>query len=69
MPFYLSKDGETVDRIVWQHYGRQNERVVETVLEVNPGLAGYGPTLPAGVRIELPEIAREQSTESVRLWG
>ena len=58
-----------VDRIVWQHYGRQNDRIVETVLEENPGLSDYGPILPAGVRIKLPEIDQEQKTESVRLWG
>lgn len=67
--YYRSKEGDMVDRIVWQHYGRQNDRIVETVLEENPGLAEYGPTLPAGVQIKLPEIDQEQKTESVRLWG
>lgn len=67
--FYRSKDGDMVDRIVWQYYGRQNELIVETVLSKNPGLADYGPRLPEGVRIALPEIQQEQDTGSVRLWG
>lgn len=67
--YYRSKEGETVDLIVWRYYGRQNELLVERVLEENPGLADYGPILPEGVRIALPEVAEEQSTESVRLWG
>lgn len=69
MLYYRSKDGDTVDRIAWQHYGRQNERVVERVLDANPGLADHGPVLPEGVRVALPEIAQEQETGSVRLWG
>lgn len=67
--YYRSKEGDTVDLVVWRYYGRQNELIVERVLEENPGLADYGPVLPEGVRIALPEIAEEQSTESVRLWG
>lgn len=69
MAFYRSKEGDTVDRIVWQYYGRQNDLIVEAVLSENPGLADYGPTLPEGVRIELPDIQQEQDTGSVRLWG
>jgi len=67
--YYRSKDGDTVDLIVWRYYGRQNNLIVERVLEENPGLADHGPSLPAGLRIALPEIAEEQQTESVRLWG
>lgn len=67
--YYRSKSGDSVDRIVWQVYGRQNDLIVETVLQANPGLADYGPTLPEGVRVALPEIADEQDTASVRLWG
>lgn len=69
MLYYRSKEGDTVDRIVWQHYGRQNDLIVEAVLAENPGLADYGPTLPSGVQVALPEIEQDQSTESVRLWG
>jgi phage tail protein X len=67
--YYRSKEGDTVDVIAWRYYGRQNDLIVERVLEANPGLADYGPTLPEGVRVALPEIDDEQSTESVRLWG
>lgn len=69
MLYYRSKQGDMVDQVVWQHYGRQNDLVVETVLQANPGLADFGPTLTEGVQIALPEIADEQDTGSVRLWG
>lgn len=50
------------------YYGPR-EGAVEAVLEANPGLADRGPVLPAGVRIELPDLA-DQPPESgaVRLW-
>jgi len=67
--YYRSKEGDTVDLIAWRYYGRQNDLIVERLLEANPGLADYGPELPAGLRIALPEIDDEQQTESVRLWG
>lgn len=66
---YRSKDGDTVDRIVWLHYGRQNDGLVETVLIANPGIADHGPVLPAGVLVALPEVEDTSDTGSVRLWG
>lgn len=69
MRYYHSKDGDTLDRIVWLSYGRQNDRIVEVVLAANSGLADHGPILPDGLQIALPEIADEdQATGSVRLW-
>lgn len=69
MQYYRSKEGDTVDRIVWLYYGRQNDGIVEAVLSANEGLAEYGPILPEGLQIALPEISDDdQSTGSVRLW-
>ncbi|ATI41962.1 phage tail protein [Pacificitalea manganoxidans] len=66
--FYRSKNGDTVDRIVWAHYGRQPAALIDAVLKANPGLAGQGALLPAGLRIALPEFAEDPDTASVRLW-
>jgi phage tail protein X len=67
--YYRSKEGDTVDRIVWLYYGRQNDGIVEAVLAANHDLASYGPILPEGLQIALPEISDDdQSTGSVRLW-
>lgn len=67
--FYRSKDGDTVDAIVWQYYGRQDGGIVERVLGENPGLADQGAILPAGLRIALPEIEEPAQRQTVRLWG
>lgn len=65
---YRTSDGETVDYIAWKYYETQDGRVVEQLLEANPGLADYGPMLPAGLVIELPDIALEATQEAVKLW-
>ncbi|MFY0309620.1 tail protein X [Leisingera sp. D0M16] len=66
--FYRSKEGETADEIVWRHYGNQVAGALEIVLQANPGLAAFGPVLPIGTRIELPEIEAPKKAEAVRLW-
>lgn len=67
--YYRSKEGDTVDSVVWAYYGRQDALIVETVLEANPGAADLGPILPAGTRLVLPEIATPAQRQGVRLWG
>ncbi len=69
MAYYRSKDGETLDLIVWRYYGRQSDWVVETVLDANPGLADRGPLLPPGLRVFLPDIESEPIQPMVRLWS
>ena len=69
VPFYLSEEGDTVDRVVWSHYGRQDAGLVETVLAANRGLALLGPILPLGTRIDLPVVVVPDAVEAVRLWG
>lgn len=66
--FYRSNEGDTVDAICWRHYGRQDNGVVETVFEANPGLADLGPVLAAGIRIKLPALPDPAPREGVRLW-
>ena len=48
---------DTVDALCWRHYGR-TQGVTEQVLQANPGLAEYGPFLPHGLQVELPDGRR-----------
>lgn len=50
---HLTTDGDVLDEVCWQHYGRED--LVPTVLAANPGLAQRGPLLPAGVAVVLPD--------------
>ena len=69
---YITRDGDTVDYVAWRFYGGAVLGATEQVLEANPGLAAYGPSLPAGLRLALPaaDQVQAQATESqgVRLW-
>jgi phage tail protein X len=67
---YITKDGDTADYVAWKFYGRQDGRVVEQLLEANPGLADIGPELPAGLVLILPEVEETQAAdgEAVKLW-
>jgi phage tail protein X len=65
---YRSKDGDTADSIAWAVYGRQDSRVVELLLEANPGLADAGPILVAGLRITIPDAPEPEVATEVRLW-
>ncbi|KXO86078.1 phage tail protein [Acinetobacter venetianus] len=59
---------DTVDAICWREYGRSSG-VVEKVLETNPHLSEFGPFLPMGTKVQLPDIPTQQNkVQSVQLW-
>lgn len=69
MTQYLTKEGDTADFIAWKVYERQDGRVVEQLLEANPGLADLGPILPAGLTINVPDVEEEPAApDAVKLW-
>lgn len=68
MQTYLAAEGDTVDFVAWRVYGTQDARVVEKLLEANPGVADLGPTLPAGTQLYLPAIDTKAERTGVRLW-
>ena len=65
---YQTREGDTVDYIAWKYYGALDNRVVEKVLEANPGLADHGAILPADLRIVMPIIVKPATAAGVRLW-
>jgi phage tail protein X len=66
---YTSTDGDMVDEVAWRYYGTTDSGQVESVLAANPGLADYGPLLPAGVVITLPDATTAaQTSQGVKLW-
>ncbi|MCO8066817.1 tail protein X [Acinetobacter schindleri] len=59
---------DTVDAICWREYGRSSG-VVEKVLEANPGIAAYGPILPMGTEVILPDLETpQQIKQTIQLW-
>jgi len=64
----ITQQGDTLDILCLRYYGR-TQGVVETVLAANPGLAEYGPVLPHGISVNLPEVQPAAVKETVNLWA
>jgi phage tail protein X len=69
MTIYTTKAGDMLDAVVWNFYGRQDNRLVEITLEANRNLAELGPVLPAGIEITLPNVPAEEPTERLQLFS
>lgn len=69
MTTYRTKQGDVLDAVVWQFYGRQSNRLVEIVLEANRGLADLEAELPAGTLITLPDPPADEPTERLQLFS
>jgi phage tail protein X len=63
-----SRDGDTVSQILWLALGREDDEAEEALYELNPGLEQYGPVLPAGINIKLPELEDPAPAEVVNVW-
>ena len=63
---YRTRDGDMLDQICETFYGRASAFV--EVLSANPGLAEYGPILPRGIDIVLPDLPTPVS-EGTSLWS
>ncbi|MYM70525.1 phage tail protein [Pseudoduganella sp. FT55W] len=63
-----TQQGDTVDLLCWRHR-KQTAGIVEATLELNPGLADYGPVLPHGLVVELPDPqTAKPKTNLINLW-
>lgn len=63
-------DELTVSVIVWRRFKRPMPGLVETIYDLNPGLADLGTILPVGTSFNMPiPIPREQQVlDPIRLW-
>jgi phage tail protein X len=65
---YVTQAGDRVDSIAYKAYGA-SAGYTEAILAANPGLADYGPLLPAGLTVTLPDLAAQaQQIQTVKLW-
>lgn len=61
---YTTKRGDVLDAICFKYYGGADFDITK-VYEENIGLASYGPILPAGLEISLPDTAAAPSAPAV----
>lgn len=64
----VSREGETVDQLIWRVFGTLDGLLVEQTLDINRGLAAAGPILPAGRQVLLPPDPVPPEQPLVRLW-
>lgn len=67
---YVTKTDDMLDLICFRYYNKRQIGAVEAVLEANHaiGLAAYGPRLPRGITITLPDLPDERTVPTVKLW-
>jgi len=68
----VTVEGEfiSVSLIIWRRFRRPMPRLLEQILDLNPGLAALGPYLPVGTRFNMPvPTPREPALlEPITLW-
>lgn len=65
---YETRDGDMMDEIAFRLYGSASAEAVQQIMAANPGIADTGPELPAGMVLEIPELAAPAAQQGVRLW-
>ena len=61
--------GDSVNLLLYRELGRCDDAAEETLWRHNPLLAEYGPVLPAGVWVSVPEMqARPTAVRPVLAW-
>ena len=61
--------GDSVNLLLYRELGRCDDAAEETLWRLNPALAEYGPALPAGVWVIVPEMqARPVAVRPVLAW-
>ena len=61
-------DGDRLDALIADHYGvAATAGALEAVMVANLGLAAYGPALPGGLTIMLPELPAVDEP-ALQLW-
>ena len=66
---YTTRENDILDEIVWRFYGAQDNRLTESALEANRRLADYGPELPTGLTITMPDAPTPEPTKRLQLFS
>ena len=53
---YITSQGETLDEICYNHYGKVDDYILGLVYSANQNIGDYGLVFPVGVKINLPII-------------
>lgn len=69
MAVLRAKQGDTVELMVFEHYGHQGRGLIEAVLDApaNKGLSALGPVLPIGTIVTMPDEVLTVEAEAARI--
>lgn len=56
----------TLDLLLWRRFGVAGMAMLESTLVANPGLAEFGPVLPIGTVVTLPDAPTATAPAAVR---
>ncbi|MBP5957266.1 tail protein X [Pseudomonas anatoliensis] len=61
--------GDSVNLLLYRENGRSDDAAEEALWKLNPTLAEYGPILPAGVWVVLPELeTKAAAVKALTAW-
>ncbi|EOD9110291.1 tail protein X [Vibrio parahaemolyticus] len=60
--------GDTVGRVLFRHFGRDDDSLEEAFWLLNPKLASRGSTYPAGLIVSLPDVPEPKTERVVTPW-
>ncbi|MGN4047516.1 tail protein X [Pseudomonas sp. SM4] len=61
--------GDSVNLLLYRETGRSDDAAEEALWKLNPTLAEYGPVLPAGIWLVLPELdSKPAASKALTAW-
>lgn len=67
---YVTKDGDSLDLICYDYYGKINIATLQKIMDLNPFISSHSPILEAGFFLRLPvEPEPGGGRAAVKLWN
>ena len=63
-----TRHGDTVDGLLWQHLGRNDEEVTDAFWRLNRHAASHGPIFLSGILLQLPTLTTQATEQRVSPW-
>ena len=63
-----TQENDTLDSVIFRSLGIVTDELLEEAYTLNPDLADYGETLPAGVVVKLPPLSTVAVKPTIKLY-
>lgn len=65
----VTEERQALDLLLWRHFGRKGQDLLDQTFALNPGLAEMGYFLPVETMITFPDLSKEISIKQIDLFG